>query len=81
MSRRTQVLGFSVPPEIARECARLARHERTSKSELFRRMVEAYRIQLEREELLALQSRMARRAQARRVFTERDVERIVFADR
>ncbi|MGH2371990.1 MAG: ribbon-helix-helix protein, CopG family [bacterium] len=37
------MIGFSVPPEIAREVEDLARKERKTKSELFRRMVQFYR--------------------------------------
>jgi hypothetical protein len=81
MPRRTAVLGFSVPPNVAADYERLAKKERTTKSELFRRMVEAYRAKLEEEEFFQLQRRMTRRARRRGVFTEKDVEKIVFEDR
>ena len=43
MRRTTQIMGFSVPPAVAREVETLARVERRTKSELFREMVRVYR--------------------------------------
>jgi DNA-binding transcriptional MocR family regulator len=81
MARTTRILGFSVAPEIASAYERLAQRQRTSKSELFRRMVEAYKAKLDEEEFRALQRRMSERARKRRRLTEKEVERIVFEDR
>ncbi|MEE9551376.1 MAG: ribbon-helix-helix domain-containing protein [Candidatus Binatia bacterium] len=81
MGRKTRVLGFSVSPEIAEEYEQLAERQRKSKSELFRQMVENFKVKLEEEDFFRLQRKMARRARKRRVFTEKTVERIVFADR
>lgn len=81
MPRRTRVLGFSVSPEIADEYERLAKRERRSKSDLFREMIAAYKARRAEEEFLRLQARMSRRARAKGVLTEKDVERLVFEDR
>jgi metal-responsive CopG/Arc/MetJ family transcriptional regulator len=81
MGRTTKVVGFSVSPELATEYEQLTAREKTSKSELFRRMVETYKAKLEEEEFFRVQRRMARRASKKGVFTEREVERIVFEDR
>jgi predicted transcriptional regulator len=81
MGRRTAVLGFSVSPELAREYEKLAARQKTTKSDLFRRMVETYKVQLDEEEFARLQRKMAGRARKRGVFTEEDVDRIVFEDR
>lgn len=81
MGRNTRILGFSVAPEIAEEYERLAQRQKKSKSELFRQMVENYKSRLDEEEFFRLQARMARRAQKKKTFTERDVEKIVFEDR
>lgn len=81
MGRTTRILGFSVAPEIAKEYERLAERQKKSKSELFRQMVEAYKAQLEEEEFLKLQKKMARRARKKNVFTEKEVEKIIFEDR
>lgn len=81
MARKTRVLGFSVPPQVAEEYERLAKRERRSKSELFREMIEAYKTKRNEEEFFRLQSRMSRSARTKGVLTERDVERLVFEDR
>ncbi|HXJ77632.1 MAG TPA: ribbon-helix-helix protein, CopG family [Candidatus Methylomirabilis sp.] len=81
MARRTRVLGFSVSPEIADEYERLAKRERRSKSDLFREMIVAYKAKRAEEEFLRLQIKMSRRARAKGVLTENDVERLVFEDR
>lgn len=81
MARKTQVLGFSVPPEVAEEYERLAKREGRSKSELFREMIAAYKAKREEEAFFRLQNRMSRRARAKGVLTEKDVERVVFEDR
>jgi hypothetical protein len=43
VARTTALLGFSVPPAVAREVENFAREERRTKSELFREMVRVYR--------------------------------------
>jgi len=80
MGRRTKVVGFSVSPEIAEEYERLTARQKTSKSELFRRMVETYRVKLAEEEFFRLQKKMSATARKRGIFTEKDVDRIVFGD-
>jgi ribbon-helix-helix CopG family protein len=81
MSRSTKVVGFSISPELALEYQQLTARAKTSKSELFRRMVETYKAKLEEEEFFLVQKKMARRARKKGVFTEKEVERIVFEDR
>jgi predicted DNA-binding protein len=81
MARKTQVVGFSVPPEVATDYERLAQRERRTKSELFREMIAVYKAKREEEEFFRLQGRMSRRARAQGVLTEKDVERLVFEDR
>ena len=81
MGRKSRVLGFSVAPEIADEYEQLAESQRKTKSELFCQMVETYKARLEEEEFFRLQKRMARRARKKGIFTEKEVERLVFEDR
>lgn len=81
MGRRTKVVGFSVSPEIAEEYEKLTARQRTSKSELFRRMVETYKIKLAEEEFFRLQKKMSAKARKMGIFTEKEVDRIVFEDR
>jgi hypothetical protein len=81
MGRKTAVLGFSVTPEIAAEYEKLTARQKTTKSELFRRMVESYKDLLAEEEFFALQRKMDRRARRRAPLTEEEVTRIVLEDR
>ncbi|TAJ09676.1 MAG: ribbon-helix-helix protein, CopG family [Nitrospirae bacterium] len=81
MGRNTAVLGFSVSPGLAEEYKKLADREGTTKSELFRRMVESYKAEREEEEFFKLQRKMTKRARAVGVLTEKEIERIVFEDR
>lgn len=77
MSRRTSVLGFSVPPELAREYEKMAKRERKTKSELFRDMIKLYKQYREEREFYRLQTRMAERARKLGIRTEKDVERLI----
>jgi len=81
MARKTAVLGFSVSPELARQYGELAARERTTKSDLFRRMVEHYKAERDEEEFLRLQRKMARRGRKTGALSEKEVARIVFEDR
>ncbi|MBI5410375.1 MAG: CopG family transcriptional regulator [Nitrospirae bacterium] len=81
MGRNTAVLGFSVNPGLAKEYGQLAEREGTTKSELFRRMVECYKAEREEEEFFKLQRKMTRRIRKAGVLTEKEVERLVFEDR
>lgn len=81
MSRRAKVVGFSVALELAEEYGQLAVRQRLNKSELFRRMIEAYKDKLEEEEFFRPPRKMAGRAQRKGVFTEQEGERTVFEDR
>ena len=81
MARKTAVLGFSVSPALAREYEQLAEREGTTKSDLFRRMVSAYKAERDEQEFIALQRQMAGRVRKTGALTEKEVERIVFEDR
>ncbi len=81
MGRKTAVLGFSVSPELAKEYGKLAAREGTTKSELFRRMVDCYKTEREEEEFFKLQRKMTRRVHRMGILTEKEVERLVFEDR
>ncbi len=77
MSRQTKVLGFSLPPEMAKEYEDLAKKERKTKSELFREMIELYKQFREEKEFYRLQERISRQAEKLKVSTEEDVERLI----
>jgi hypothetical protein len=53
MGRTTKIVGFTVPPSMAKEVEQMAKEERRTKSELFREMLRVYkryRIQREQED-------------------------------
>lgn len=81
MGRSTKVVGFSISPALAIEYEQLTARAKTTKSELFRRMVETYKAKLEEDEFFRIQKKMAGKARKKGVFTEREVERIVFENR
>jgi hypothetical protein len=81
MARKTAVLGFSVSPALARQYQELAAREGTTKSDLFRRMIECYKAERDEEEFFRLQRKMAKRGRRTAALTEKEVARIVFEDR
>jgi len=77
LPRKTSVLGFSVPPELAQEYERMAKQEKKTKSELFRDMIKLYKQYCEEKEFYRLQAQMAERARKLGIRTEKDVERLI----
>lgn len=79
MARTTKVVGFSLPPAMARAIEQTARAEQKTKSELLRDMWEAYQIVNEEKEFGMLQRAMSRhaRSQGLEIRTEADVDRIL----
>lgn len=79
MGRTTKVMGFSLPPKIARAIEQTARAEQKTKSELLRDMWEAYQIVRAEREFAGLQwvtGRLARAA-GLEIKSEEDVDRIL----
>lgn len=72
---------ISLPPELAREYERLARHEAKNRSQLFRDMLRVYEEQSLRQEFFELQRYGAQRAREKGVFSEEEVQKIVLEDR
>ena len=88
MARTTKILAVSLPPDVVREYAALARRLRKDKSEQFREMWAAYKTAREEEEFYRVQrcvtreaGAAARRAGRKWPLTEAEVERIVFGNR
>ena len=79
MGRTTKIMGFSMPPEIARAIERTARAEGKTKSELLRDMWEAYQSIREEREFSRLQrvARSRARAKGLEIRSEADVDRIL----
>jgi metal-responsive CopG/Arc/MetJ family transcriptional regulator len=81
MARTTRVISISLPEKLAEEIEEMAREEGISRSELFRLMARAYRREQVSLKRLELQREMAAGMREKGVFTEEDVDRIVFEDR
>jgi metal-responsive CopG/Arc/MetJ family transcriptional regulator len=79
--RRRVALSISLPPEIARDYEVLARRLAKNKSQLFREMFQAYRENAVKSEFFDLQRYGAATARKKGIFTEKDVERLVFEGR
>jgi len=79
VGRVTKVVGFSVPPSVARAIERTARAERKTKSELLRDMWEAYQIVRDEREFARLQQSARRQARLAGldIQSEEDVDRIL----
>lgn len=63
--RRTEILSFSVPPEMKKEFKELAEEQGMGASELFREMVRVYGDYREEKEFRRLQRHGALRSQER----------------
>ncbi len=81
MARKTKVISISVPKGLAEELDRLAEEEGVSKSELVRLMARSYKRERAESRFLELQRKMAPKARTAGIFTEEDVDRLVFEDR
>ena len=81
MARRRAAITISLPPEIAEDYERLAQKEAKNKSQLFRDMFLLYKEQVLEQEFYGLQRYGTKRARGKGIFTEKEVERIVFEDR
>lgn len=79
MGRSTKVVGFSLPPRIARAIEQTARAEQKTKSELLRDMWDAYQVIQEEREFARLQRSARRQARAAglEIRSEDDVDRLL----
>jgi len=81
MKRRRVAVTISLPPEIAKDYEKIASQEAKNKSQLFRDMFSLYREKTLEREFFDLQRYGAKMARGKGIFTEKDVERIVFEGR
>lgn len=51
MARKTAIINFSAPPELAREIRQLAKKENKTQSELIRNAIDAYTFELRLKKL------------------------------
>jgi CopG family transcriptional regulator/antitoxin EndoAI len=77
MSRATQVISFSVPPEMGKKIRRLMKKENRTRSELIREAIRRYVEEREWEEIYRYGERKARE----KGITEDQVEDIIDARR
>jgi metal-responsive CopG/Arc/MetJ family transcriptional regulator len=81
MARRRTAITISLPPDIAEDYERVAQREAKNKSHLFRDMFLRYKKEVAEQEFYELQRYGAKLARGKGIFTEKDVERIVFEGR
>lgn len=81
MARTTKVVSVSMPPDLAQEIDRMAKAAHKKRSEFFRELIDVYRRSRLEEEWRDLQRYGARKAREAGVFTEEDIDRIVFEGR
>jgi len=81
MKKRRVAMTISVPPDIAKEYDKLARQQIKNKSQLFRDMFALYQTRALEEKFFELQREGVKSARQKGIFTEEDIERIVFEDR
>jgi len=79
-TRQRAVMSISVPPALAKEYRALAKEKGESASEFFREIFSYYKQQQLKQELTELQQYGSARAKEAKL-TEKDIERLVFADR
>lgn len=77
MARTTEVLSFSLPPQLAKEVESLAKRQRMTKSQLLREMIMVYESYLEEKRFEELQRYGKRKAKEIGVTSEEDIERII----
>lgn len=81
MKKGRVAVTISIPPDIALDYEKIAKHETKNKSQLFRDMFQLYKENLLEKEFLELQRYGVRQAKKTAVFTEEQVEKIVFEGR
>ena len=81
IKKKRAAITISMPQDIAQEYDNLAKRLAKNRSVLFREMFLAYKRQVLKEEFRELQTYGGALAQERGIFTESDVEKLVFEGR
>jgi len=81
LSRVAVSIGFSVPPQLKKEVEELAKRSGMTKSEFFREMVGIYKQAQFEKGFYTLQRGLAGKVREKGVYTEEDVEQIIYEDR
>ena len=78
---KRKAITISMPQDIAEEYEKLAKKMAKNRSVLFREMFLAYKRQNLKEELKELQAYGSELSRQKKIFTESDVEKLVFEGR
>jgi len=81
MKQKRIALTVSLPPLLAKEFERLSKDEAKNKSQLFRDMIRSYQQRRLEQEFAELQRYGAKQARKKNLFTEDDIDALVFQDR
>jgi metal-responsive CopG/Arc/MetJ family transcriptional regulator len=81
MVQKRVALTVSVPPALARKFERMANAALKSKSQLFREMFRNYEQRILEDEFCRLQRYGVQQARKKGLYTEEEVEALVFQDR
>jgi metal-responsive CopG/Arc/MetJ family transcriptional regulator len=81
MKKGRQIITLSVPPDVAREYDRMADKKEVNRSQLFREMFAQYKTEDLKGRFFKLQRYGSIQARRSRIYTEEEVDRIIFGER
>ena len=81
IEKKRKALTISMPQDMAKEYEMMAKKMAKNRSVLFREMFIAYKQQILKEELRELQAYGSSLSKQKGIFTESDVEKLVFEGR
>ncbi len=81
MKKGRQIITLSVPPEVVREYDRMAEKKEVNRSQLFREIFTQYKTEDLKGRFFKLQRFGSIQARRAKIYTEEEVDRIVFGGR
>jgi len=81
MKKGRQIITLSVPPEVVRGYDQMADEKAVNRSQLFREMFAHYKTEDLKGRFFKLQRYGSIKARRSKIFTEEEVDRIVFGER
>lgn len=81
MKKGRRIITLSVPPEMAADYDRMADEKEISRSRLFREMFAQYKTEDLKGRFLKLQRYGTIQARRAKIYTEKEIDRIVFEER
>ncbi len=76
-----KVLSLSLPPSLYKEYEKLAKKSGKNKSQLFREMIFLYEKEKMKDDFYKIQRKISKVVRKKGIYTEEDVEKIVFEER